>query len=95
MILSLLILLIAIGLLYGGLKFYRHMDWQEKQEPSPDLRQMHKKQAQLQNFQDLLSDAYTEGKISKQFLVEFSRYCDHEIQAMQDIEHAWLKRKKE
>ncbi len=88
-----IVLLIAIVFFYAGYTFYRFMDWQEEAEPSPDLRQMHKKQAELQHIQELLEEAKAEGKLSQKVIDEFSRYSDQEIENMDNIEKAWLNRK--
>ena len=93
MILSAIILGVAISFFYAGVKFYKRMDWQEKPEFSPDLRQMHKKQKELRHIQDLLADAKADGKLSTQIIEEFNRYSENEIQAMESVEKAWLERK--
>ena len=84
----------GLTLLYGGWKFYRSIDWDEAPEPSPDLRAMHKKEAELLHIQDLLMDASEQGKLSKQVIEEYQRYCEAEIQGMKSIEKAWRDRRK-
>jgi hypothetical protein len=92
-------LMLASGLLaswamYMAWKFYRRMDWDEPAEPSPDFHGMHKKQAQLQHIQEVLEEAHHEGKLSKQVVDEFNRYCETEDAAMQSAETAWKSRKR-
>jgi hypothetical protein len=84
----------ALILLYGGWMFYRSMDWEEPAEPSPDLRAMRKKEVELLHIQDVLMEAGEQGKISKQVIEEYQRYCETEIQGMKSIEKAWRERPK-
>ena len=90
--------LILSAIAIGGLalmtawKFYGTIDWDEEPEPSPDLRAMHKKEAELQHIEEILAEANREGKISAAVLQEFGRYAQSEIAAMQAIETAWQQR---
>ena len=77
-----------------GRKFYRGIDWSEPPDPSPDLRAMHKEEAQLLHIQDLLLEARRQEKISAAALEEVNRYCESEIKAMRGIETAWKNRYK-
>jgi hypothetical protein len=91
--------LMAVGLLFGmwalysGWKFYGTIDWNEPPEPSPDLKAMHKKQAELQHIQELLAEAAAQGKISRQVVDEINRYCDNEVDQMHAVETAWKQRR--
>jgi hypothetical protein len=85
---------IMVWVLFMGWKFYQTIDWEEKAEPSPDLRGMHKKEAELMHIQELLADACDEGKLSQGVVDEFTRYCDAEIEAMHKVETTWKSRRK-
>ena len=76
--------LIVGWMLFMGWKFYQTIDWEEPPDPSPDLQSMHKRQAQLQHIQEVLEEACQEGKLSQTLIDEFNRYCDGEIEAMQE-----------
>ncbi len=81
-------------LLYLGIRFYKKMDWEEPAEASPDLKAMHKRQAELLHIQDVLVGAYREGKLSQNVVDEFNRYCEKEIQALNAVETAWNERRR-
>jgi len=76
-------------LLYAAWRFYRSINWEEPAEPSPDLQAMHRKEAELLHIQEILEDACGQGKLSKQVVEEFDRYCNAEIQDLKRIETAW------
>jgi len=86
-------LLIAVSVAWAGWKFYGTIDWEEPPEPSPDLRAMHKREAELQHIQDVLTQAFQDGKLSKPVIDEFNRFCDAEIQGMKEIKLAWRSRR--
>jgi len=86
--------LISIWLLWASWKFFHTIDWEEPAEPSPDLRGMHKRQAELMHIQDVLAEAVQQGKISVSALEEFKRYSEAEIGDLQRIETAWKNRRK-
>ena len=94
MLLILVGILIGGWILYTGWKFYRTIDWEEPAEPSPDLRVMHKKEAELLHIQELLTEACEAGKLSHKMVEEFNRYCDAEIEGMRKVETAWKERHK-
>ena len=87
-------LILGFWLLYTGLKFYRTIDWDETPDPSPDLRAMHKKEAELLHIQELLAEACRQGKLSQTVVEEFNRYCALEIDGMRAVEPAWKDRHK-
>jgi hypothetical protein len=87
-------ILIISWLLWAGWKFFSTIDWEEPADPSPDLRGMHKRQAELMHIQAVLAQAAQKGKISQIALEEFDRYSEAEIAEMQQIESAWKNRHK-
>ena len=86
--------LLAMCFLLIGWKFYQSIDWEEPAEPSPDLRAMHKKEAELMHIQEVLEEAAAQKKISDQVVEEFNRYCETEINGMRSIEKDWRNRPK-
>ena len=84
----------AVYLLYTGWRFYRKMDWDEPPESSPDFGAMRRKQAELQHVQDVLLEAHDQGKLSKDLIAEFNRYCDAEIREMDAVKSDWEKQRK-
>ena len=86
-------LVFAVWLFYSGWRFYQSIDWDEPAEPSPDLRAMHMKQAELQHIQSVLAEARDRGKLSQSVVDEFARYCEAEIAAMQSVETSWKYRR--
>ena len=93
MFLILFACLMGACILLAGWKFYQLMDWEEVPEPSPDLRAMHKKEAELLHIQEVLQEARAQGKISQSVIEEFNRYSEAEIQGMKSLETAWRKRR--
>jgi hypothetical protein len=87
-------ILIGIWLLYMGLKFYNRMDWDEPADPSPDLKGMHKRQAELMHIQEVLEEAYRQGKLTKNVIDEFARFSEAEMKAQNAVENAWKNRRK-
>jgi hypothetical protein len=85
-------ILIGAWLLYMGWKFYRRMDWTEPADPSPDLKGMHKREAELLHIQDVLEEARAQGKLSSHVVEEFNRYAEAEIEAQRKAETAWKNR---
>ena len=94
MFLILLGCLMGACILFAGWKFYHLIDWEESPEPSPDLRAMHKKEAELLHIQEILAEACAQKKISQPMVDEFQRFCTAEIQGMRAIEWAWRNRRK-
>jgi hypothetical protein len=84
--------LLATWMAVTAWKFYGTIDWDEPAEPSPDLRAMYKKEAELVHIAEILADAHREGKISAGVLEEFTRYAEAEIGEMKAIELAWKTR---
>jgi hypothetical protein len=58
--------------------FYRRMNWEEKPEPGPDVALLRKRQAELAHLQDVLDEAFAQGKVSKAFIDELARFCAKE-----------------
>ena len=85
--------LLAAGIAVAGWKFYGSIDWEEPPEPSPDLRAMHKKEAELMHIQEVLEEAARQKKISPPVMEEIKRYCEAEIQEMRTVERAWRNRR--
>ena len=85
--------LMGVSVVLAGWKFYGSIDWEEPPEPSPDLRAMHKKEAELLHIQDVLEEAVSQKKISPPVIEEFKRYCEAEIQGMRAMERAWRDRR--
>ena len=94
MLLLVIGILTALWLAYAGWKFYYTMDWEDQPESSPDLRGMHKKEAELMHIQEVLAEAVEHGKLSGQARDEFNRFCEAEIADMRKIENAWKNRRK-
>jgi len=93
MLITLILIGLGVWIFYSGWRFYRHMDWDEPAEASPDFQQMHKRQAELLHIQDLLQQAHEVGKLSSALIEEFNRYCDREVQQMTSAENAWKNRR--
>jgi len=92
MLLILVGVVIGVWVLFNGWKFYRTIDWAEKAEPSPDLRGMQKKEAELLHIQELLAEACDQGKLSQKAVDEINRYCETEIAGMRKVETDWKER---
>jgi|SRR5579872_2709557 len=94
MTLALIFIAIAGWVFWNAWKFYRHMNWSEPAEPSPDFQAMHKKEAQWLHIQEVLEDAHKEGKVSAGFIQEYNQFFEKEMRDIREAESAWKNRRK-
>ncbi len=92
MALSLIFVLICCWLFWNALKFYRHMNWNEPAESSPDFKAMRKKEAELVHIQEVLESAHKEGKISDALVHEFNQFYEREAAELKAEESLWKSR---
>jgi hypothetical protein len=76
---TVIVVLLAAWVLYSGWKFYNQVDWEEPPESTPDLGELHKREAQLLLVQEFLQEARAQGKLSQALLDEYNRFCDKEL----------------
>lgn len=94
MSLSFLILLgLSAVLLYGAWRFYHQVNWGEPAEFSPDVKEMRKREAELQYMEEFLGRAHAEGKLSTAFVEEFKRFHQNEVAHMKQVQDVWNQRK--
>jgi hypothetical protein len=79
---SVLVILLVIWVLYSGWRFYMHVNWDEPAVSTPDMGELHKREAELLHIQGFLEDARAQGKLSQGLLDEFNRYYEAEVSAL-------------
>ena len=76
---AVIVILLGVWVLYSGWRFYRQVDWDEPALPTPDLGELHKREAQLLHIQEFLEEARAQGKLSQALIDEYNRFCDAEL----------------
>ncbi len=82
---AVVVILLGIGVLYSGWRFYKQVDWDEPAVPTPDLGELRKREAQLLHIQEFLDEARAKGKLSQAFIDEFNRYRDAELLQLRSV----------
>jgi hypothetical protein len=74
------IILIGVWVIYSGWRFYKEVDWSKSPAVgTPDVGAMRKHEKELRRIQEVLEEARLEGKLSRECLDEYNRFCDEEI----------------
>ncbi len=81
------IIIIGIWVLYSGRRLYKEVDWSRSPSvATPDIGAMRKREKELLHIQEVLEEARLDGKLSREWMDEYNRFCDEEIARIPQID---------
>jgi hypothetical protein len=82
---AVVVIALVLWLFYSGWRFYRHVNWDEAPESTPDIGALRKREAELQHIQEILEEARAHNKLSQAFMEEYNRFYEEEIAAIRSV----------